>query len=217
MDPVSTPRTSYPRTGLRRPDYGPMQLRVFQKTPSASNIARRRTVVDENLFEALHQSHFGISPSTSVSVISGLESRSLSGGGSSASGSGSSAIGNGVSESEAQSIEPAVGNAYSQRQPMTEMNDDQLWTDVPQTPRRESRTFTIPPGSGRRSSRRRSRNSNQHLKATPLKALADANQARVHRLISEANRQGKVGRDQHSPMGILRTLSRSMQPQFISD
>ncbi|KAF9957366.1 hypothetical protein BGZ65_002108, partial [Modicella reniformis] len=201
MDPTSTPRINQPRTGLRRPDYGPMQHRVLQKFPSASYVARRRTVVDENLSDALHQAHSGISLSTSINNSSGNESN----------GSGNSSGGshdNQFSEADVQPIEYVVGNGYHQNLPAAGVNDDLLWTDIPQTPKRESRTFTTAPGSGRRTSRRRSRSSNQHLKATPLKALADANQARVNRLISEANRRGRVARDQHSPMGILRMLSR---------
>ncbi|KAG0273689.1 hypothetical protein BGZ95_010511 [Linnemannia exigua] len=88
------------------------------------------------------------------------------------------------------------------------MDDFSDFTNPPQTPKRESRTLTTAPGSGRRTPRRRSRSSNQHLRTTPIKALADANEARVNRLISEANKRGRVGRDKHSPMGILRQLSR---------
>ncbi|KAF9585639.1 MutS protein msh5 [Lunasporangiospora selenospora] len=84
--------------------------------------------------------------------------------------------------------------------------DHTTTANIPQTPKRESRAQSSAPGSGRRSSRRRSRSANPPV--TPLRALADANQARVNQLILDANRRGKVGRDKHSPMGILRVLSR---------
>ncbi|KAF8938584.1 hypothetical protein BGZ58_000620 [Dissophora ornata] len=197
MDSTSTPRTIQPRTlGLRRPNYGPMEHRVLKRIPTTPHVTRRRTVVDENLLVALHQTHIGhqLGARSSIANDSG-----------------------GANEDADQpSPEQTVGTTLIESPFGTGANVDQVWaaTDaeglqyMPQTPRRESRTFTMAPGSGRRTPRRRSRSSNQHSKATPLKALADANQARVNRLISEANRRGRVGRDKHSPMGILRILSR---------
>ncbi|KAI1310796.1 hypothetical protein EDD11_003673 [Mortierella claussenii] len=180
-----------PRTGLRRPNYGPMQQRVFKKYPTTPHITRRRTVLDDNVLEALHQTHIGPITVPSNSASSG-QSGSVEDGG--------------------VSNENAYRDNYQERPMDTGMNDEQRWQDqpvyIPQTPKRESRTFTMVPGSGRRTPRRRSRSSNQHLRTTPLKALADANQARVNHLISEANKRGRVGRDKHSPMGILRVLSR---------
>jgi hypothetical protein len=52
-------QSNQPRTGLRRPDYGSMQHRVFNRTISTSYITKRRTVVDENLRNAFHQAYIG--------------------------------------------------------------------------------------------------------------------------------------------------------------
>ncbi|KAG0313084.1 hypothetical protein BGZ99_009088 [Dissophora globulifera] len=203
MDSASTPRGApQPRTlGLRRPNYGPMQPR--KKFPTTPHVTRRRKVVDESLLEALHQTHIG--------------HRSSGSGSGNDSGSIVRSDGRGYAgELTDTSPERPVGIATMPSPFGTGANVDQVWASteaagmasMPQTPRRQSRTIMIAPGSGRRTPRRRSRSSNQHLRATPLKALADANQARVNRLISEANRRGRVGRDKHSPMGILRILSR---------
>ncbi|KAF9106612.1 MutS protein msh5 [Mortierella sp. AM989] len=207
MESASTPRANQPRTGLRRPDYGPMQQHVLKKFPTTPHVKKRRTILDDSVLEALHQTHIGPQPTSN---------------GGNGSGSGNGDGGNDLTEQvdETNSNEQQLGLA---------LNDDHHWTSadatalqyMPQTPKRESRTFIIAPGSGRRTPRRRSRSSNQHLRTTPLKALADANQARVNRLISEANKRGRVGRDKHSPMGILRILSRipgfNPPPQSLPD
>ncbi|KAG0226920.1 hypothetical protein BGX31_007141 [Mortierella sp. GBA43] len=163
MDPTE-PRTNYPRTGLRRPNYGLMQRHTPQKFSSASHVARRRIVVDENLFETLHQTHFGVDVNTGIN--SGRNSIGTHNGG-------RNSIGN-----------HNGGNFINSSQESVESEG-------------EIQPIENPVGT-----------SNQHLKATPLKALADANQARVNKLISEANRRGRAGRDRHSPMGILKMLSR---------
>ncbi|KAF9998898.1 hypothetical protein BGZ80_008318 [Entomortierella chlamydospora] len=211
MESASTPRANQPRTGLRRPDYGPMQQRVLKKFPTTPHVTRRRTILDDSVLEALHQTHIGPQPASS----SGSGSGSGNGGGS----------GDGRNES----VEQVDENNPHERQFTLAANYNQNWTAqdasaiqyMPQTPQRESRTFVIAPGSGRRTPRRRSRSSMQNLRTTPLKALADANQARVNRLISEANRRGRVGRDKHSPMGIMRLLSRipgfNPPPQSLPD
>ncbi|KAF9358722.1 hypothetical protein BGX26_001061 [Mortierella sp. AD094] len=210
MESASTPRANQPRTGLRRPNYGPMQQRVLKKFPTTPHVTKRRTILDDSVLEALHQTHIGPQPASS--------SGSGSGGGS------------GGGDGRNESVEQVDENNPHERQFSLTTNDNQNWTAVqdvpaiqymPQTPQRESRTFVIAPGSGRRTPRRRSRSSMQNLRTTPLKALADANQARVNRLISEANRRGRVGRDKHSPMGILRLLSRipgfNPPPQSLPD
>ncbi|KAF9200859.1 hypothetical protein BGZ49_008911 [Haplosporangium sp. Z 27] len=193
MESASTPRANQPKAGLRRPNYGPMQQRVLRKYPTTPHVTRRRTILDDSVLEALHQTHIGPPPNPSRDGAS-----------------------NENGDTRNESAERDYNNNTNERRISLTTIDNQEWTSVdastlqymPQTPRRESHTFTIAPGSGRRTPRRRSRLSNQHLRTTPLKALADANQARVNRLISEANKRGRVGRDKHSPMGILRILSR---------
>ncbi|KAF9933800.1 hypothetical protein FBU30_004398 [Linnemannia zychae] len=188
----STQRTINTKTGLRRPDYGPMQSHVFRNQPATPHVIKRRTIVDESLIEALIQTHLRGPTAESTSHPPVPTKRD--------------------DATNSQQTAPLVqqepiwdGSLYSAT---VGVNDYWDSTNPPQTPKRESRTFIATPGSGRRTPRRRSRSSNQHLRTTPIKALADANEARVNRLISEANRRGRVGRDKHSPMGILRQLSR---------
>ncbi|KAF9086205.1 hypothetical protein BGX23_009054 [Mortierella sp. AD031] len=187
---LPTPRGNFTRTGLRRPDYGPMQSHVFKRYPPTPHVVKRRTVVDESLLEAMIQTHIRAPENTSDEVE-----------------------GHGVNE--ASHIQQTISELPSELPGPPTWDDDPFagvyysdQVNPPQTPKRESRSFTTAPGSGRRTPRRRSRSSNQHLRTTPIKALADANEARVNRLISEANKRGRVGRDKHSPMGILRQLSR---------
>ncbi|KAF9433069.1 hypothetical protein BGZ76_009917 [Entomortierella beljakovae] len=192
MESESTPRQS--RTGLKRPNYGPMKYRVFKKYPTTPHVTKRRTILDDSVLEALHQTHIG-PLSNYVSGASGVGS------------SGENDIG--ATEQLDDDDRP------KDSQPELRADDNRKWSFgtsapqyMPQTPKRDSRSFIIAPGSGRRTPRRRSRSSSQFQRTTPLKALADANQARVNRLIHEANRRGRVGRDKHSPMGIMRLLSR---------
>ncbi|GJJ77236.1 hypothetical protein EMPS_09595 [Entomortierella parvispora] len=181
------------RAGLRRPDYGPMQPRVFTRVPATPHVTKRRTVaVDEGLLEAFYQTHIGNQPSTPAGNRSFIQE-------------GDSSSRPNTPGTRRQSNGPEAGDP-SHSEWMNGPNDPNY---IPRTPRRESRTINVAPGSGRRTPRRRSRsNAGLTQRTTPLKALADANQARVNRLISEANRRGRVGRDKHSPMGILRVLSR---------
>ncbi|KAF9911820.1 MutS protein msh5 [Linnemannia zychae] len=190
----SVPRSNSTKTGLRRPDYGPMQSHVFKKQPGTPHVVTRRTVVDESLIEAMIQTHLRPTEAGGISLTGAIEIQTHS------------YTQKSQQEPEEPSTEPRRSSLWGDSFPPA--IDFADFSSLPQTPKRESRTFTTAPGSGRRTPRRRSRSSNQHLRTTPIKALADANEARVNRLISEANKRGRVGRDKHSPMGILRQLSR---------
>ncbi|KAF9124811.1 hypothetical protein BGW39_007877 [Mortierella sp. 14UC] len=194
MESHPAPRNINTKTGLRRPDYGPMQSHVFKKQPGTPHVVTRRTLVDESLIEAMIQTHLRPTEAGSISLAEAAETHK---------------------HDDAQQSQRELTEAPNEPRRSSLWDDDfppaidlADFSNPPQTPRRESRTLTTAPGSGRRTPRRRSRSSNQHLRTTPIKALADANEARVNRLISEANKRGRVGRDKHSPMGILRQLSR---------
>ncbi|KAF9289992.1 hypothetical protein BGZ68_008193 [Mortierella alpina] len=88
---------------------------------------------------------------------------------------------------------------------LAEKLDSALLVSAPQTPRRESTSHTTP---RRRTPRRRSKPMNPNVKPSAFKAMADAHQARINKLIHEATRFGQSGREKHSPINILRALSR---------
>lgn len=52
-----TLRATTTKTGLRRPDYGPMQSHVFRNQPTTPHVISRRTLVDESLIEAMIHTH----------------------------------------------------------------------------------------------------------------------------------------------------------------
>ncbi|KAF9425766.1 hypothetical protein BGZ94_007242 [Podila epigama] len=210
MEPAKIPQMNPPRAGLRRPDYGPMQHRVQRRYPPTPHVKKRRMVVDERLLESLHQTH--IESSSLHDVQSGKnESESRRG------------IEQLMDEAEISFSHRVIQDLnISKRlsgrfEPPSEQDlrgtqrEDSLWLDVsytqsvPSTPKRESRS-TAAPGSGRRSSRRR--RSRSATRTTPLKALAEANQARVNQLFSDASRREYVRRENHSPRTILRKLTR---------
>ncbi|KAG0374247.1 hypothetical protein BGX24_010640 [Mortierella sp. AD032] len=170
-----------------------MQSHVFKKQPVTPHFVKRRTLVDESLIEAMIQTHLRPTETAGASFATAVETSKLVN------------VQQNQREPSAPPNEPGRSIWDDNLLPGVDFSD---FANPPQTPRRESRTLTTAPGSGRRTPRRRSRSSNQHLRTTPIKALADANEARVNRLISEANKRGRVGRDKHSPMGILRQLSR---------
>ncbi|KAG0347718.1 hypothetical protein BG004_007129 [Podila humilis] len=224
MEPAAK-KTIQPRAGLRRPDYGPMQHRVEQKRPGTPHVKKRRMVVDDQLLKVLHQTHIGSSSlynsSSSNSSIINI-------------GSGTGFEGRDVdvelltSSHRTHESNNAVRNSQSwfdppaaQDHPGVESNElqriDTSYTQsVIMTPKRESRSRDVI-GSGRRTPRRRrSRSNNPPTRTTPMKALADADQARINRMISNAYRPETTGRERHSPMTILRTLSRS-KALFILD
>ncbi|KAG0082127.1 hypothetical protein BGZ90_011745 [Linnemannia elongata] len=169
-----------------------MQSHVLRKqsTTTTTHVVSRRTLVDESLIEAMMQTTLRVpgTGSTNVTIASHRNDD----------------VANNQRAAVEVSREPSIWDDS-----LFPATDNSEFANPPQTPRRESRTFSMAPESGRRTPRRRrSRSSNQHLRTTPIKALADANEARVNRLIMEANKRGRVGRDKHSPMGILRQLSR---------
>ncbi|KAF9141881.1 hypothetical protein BGX30_003884 [Mortierella sp. GBA39] len=176
-----TPRSTTTKSGLRRPDYGPMQSHVLMKQSTATtHVVSRRTLVDESLIEAMMQTTLRVPGTGSTSVTTASHKNDD--------------VANNQRATVEVSREPSVWDDSLVRQPTTDAKErvkDVLDGARIRTPRR-----------------RRSRSSNQHLRTTPIKALADANEARVNRLIMEANKRGRVGRDRHSPMGILRQLSR---------
>ncbi|KAF9571646.1 hypothetical protein EC968_000314 [Mortierella alpina] len=88
---------------------------------------------------------------------------------------------------------------------LAESLDSALFASAPQTPRRESTSHTTPK---RRTPRRRSKPMNPNVKPSAFKAMVDAHQARINKLIHEATRFGQSGREKHSPINILRALSR---------
>ncbi|KAF8944485.1 hypothetical protein BGZ47_004175 [Haplosporangium gracile] len=185
-----TPRTTTAKNGLRRPDYGPMESHVLRRQSTATHVVSRRTLVDESLIEAMMHTNLR-APGTGSTSTTAATHRN-----------------DDVLNNQQAAVEvPKEPSIWDDN--LFPTADNPEFANPPQTPRRESRTFTMAPESGRRTPRRRrSRSSNQHLRTTPIKALADANEARVNRLIMEANKRGRVGRDKHSPMGILRQLSR---------
>ncbi|KAF9152652.1 hypothetical protein BG015_004931 [Linnemannia schmuckeri] len=185
-----TPRTTTTKNGLRRPDYGPMESHVLRKQSTTTHVVSRRTLVDESLIEAMMHTNLRVPGTGSTSATAATHRND-------------DVLNNQRAAVEAPK-EPSIWDDN-----LFPATDNSEFANPPQTPRRESRTFSMAPESGRRTPRRRrSRSSNQHLRTTPIKALADANEARVNRLIMEANKRGRVGRDKHSPMGILRQLSR---------
>ncbi len=95
---------------------------------------------------------------------------------------------------------------------LAESLDSALLANAPQTPRRGSTSHTTPK---RRTPRRRSKPMNPNVKPSAFKAMADAHQARINKMIHEATRFGQSGREKHSPINILRALSRGKQVALI--
>ena len=108
MESTSTPRTIQPRTtGLRRPNYGPMEHRVLKRFPTTPHVTRRRTVVDENLLVALHQTHIGHQLSSSTGIAGGSSSAN--------------------EDADQPSPEQAVGTTLIENPFGTGANVDQVW------------------------------------------------------------------------------------------
>ncbi|KAG0204370.1 hypothetical protein BGX28_003690 [Mortierella sp. GBA30] len=289
MEPTSRERPRPARTGLRRPNYGPMAQALKSSSSSSTSSSMRRTLMDLELFEQMrltsievqssatrqsvieknvfmsnngdqgHQQNqqqqnqqleqqpvlmesFGESrkrttslnepqegmiesvylPTTPKKLKTGLRRPNIGAMGEVIFGKDSTAEPTTTRRTvpdedllDVLNLNRPTGHHPSGRDQDNRANET-LYTERaddiagyvtdPQTPRRESTAVYATPR--RRTPRRRSKPTNSNVKPSAFKAMADAHQARMNKLIYEATRIGQAGREKHSPMNILRALSR---------